>query len=85
MFILGDIFFKVKVPFNSLIESCLLLDALVSLFNLHVANDIVPRRFVLLDRIARTAYVCIDVVYCYQPSSMVCRSVCHASEPCKNG
>jgi len=41
----------------------------------------------VLDRIARTAY--IDAVYCYRPSSMVCRSicwsVCHTSEPCKNG
>jgi len=39
----------------------------------------------LLDRIARTTYV--DAVYCYRPSSVVCRSVglsvCHTSEPCK--
>jgi len=27
----------------------------------------------------------IDVAHCYRPSSMVCRSVCHSSEPCKNG
>ena len=27
----------------------------------------------------------IDVAYCYRPSSVVCRSVCHSSEPCKNG
>jgi len=37
----------------------------------------------LLARIARTTHV--DVVYCYQPNSMVCRLVCHTSEPCKNG
>jgi len=23
--------------------------------------------------------------YCYRPNSVVCRSVCHNSEPCKNG
>jgi len=27
----------------------------------------------------------VDAAYCYQPSSVVCRSVCHTSEPCKNG
>jgi len=45
----------------------------------------------LLDRIARTTYV--DAVCCCQPSSVVCQSVglsvclsvCHTSEPCKNG
>jgi len=41
----------------------------------------------LLDRITLTAYV--DAVYCYRPSSVVCRSVClsicHTSEPCENG
>ena len=26
----------------------------------------------------------IDAAYSYQPSSVVCRSVCHTSEPCKN-
>ena len=30
-----------------------------------------------------TTYV--DAVYCYRPSSVVCWSVCHTSEPCKNG
>jgi len=25
----------------------------------------------------------VDAAYCYRPSSVVCRSVCHASEPCK--
>jgi len=25
-----------------------------------------------------------DAAYCYRPSSVVCRSVCHTSEPCKN-
>ena len=30
-----------------------------------------------------TTYV--DAAYCYRPSSVVCRSVCHTSEPCKNG
>jgi len=30
-----------------------------------------------------TTYV--DAAYCYQPSSVVCRSVCHTNEPCKNG
>ena len=29
-----------------------------------------------------TTYV--DAAYCYRPSSMVCLSVCHTSEPCKN-
>jgi len=29
-----------------------------------------------------TTYV--DAAYCYQPSSVVCLSVCHTSEPCKN-
>ena len=27
----------------------------------------------------------IDAAYSYRPSSVVCRSVCHTSEPCKNG
>jgi len=27
----------------------------------------------------------VDVAYCYRLSSMVCPSVCHSSEPCKNG
>jgi len=27
----------------------------------------------------------IDAVSCCQPSSMVCLSVCHSNEPCKNG
>jgi len=36
-----------------------------------------------LDCIAHTTYV--DAVYCYWPSSVVCRSFCHTSEPCKNG
>jgi len=30
-----------------------------------------------------TTYV--DAAYSYRPSSVVCLSVCHASEPCKNG
>jgi len=30
-----------------------------------------------------TAYV--DAAYCYRPSSLVFRSVCHCSEPCENG
>jgi len=30
-----------------------------------------------------TTYV--DAAYCYWPSSVVCRSVCRTSEPCKNG
>ena len=30
-----------------------------------------------------TTYV--DAAYSYRPSSVVCRSVCHTSEPCKNG
>jgi len=37
----------------------------------------------LLGRIARATYV--DAAYCYRPSSMVFRSVCHTSETCKNG
>jgi len=39
--------------------------------------------FVFLDHIARTTYV--DAVYCYWPSSVVCRSVCHTTDPCENG
>jgi len=31
----------------------------------------------------RTTYV--DAAYCYRPSTMVCQSVCHSREPCKNG
>jgi len=42
--------------------------------------------FLLLDHITRTMYV--DAIYCYQPSSIVCwsvcRCVCHTSEPCEN-
>jgi len=30
----------------------------------------------------RTVYV--DAAYCYIPNSVICRSVCHSSEPCKN-
>jgi len=30
-----------------------------------------------------TTYV--DAAYSYRLSSVVCRSVCHSSEPCKNG
>ena len=26
----------------------------------------------------------VDAAYCYRPSSVVCRSVCYTSEPCKN-
>jgi len=32
-----------------------------------------------------TTYVLVDAVYCFRPSSVICRSVCHSSEPCKNG
>jgi len=33
------------------------------------------------------AVICmyVDMAYCYRPSSVVCRSVCDTSEPCKNG
>jgi len=27
----------------------------------------------------------VDAAYCYRPSSVVCLSVCHTSEPYKNG
>jgi len=27
----------------------------------------------------------VDAAYSYRQSSVVCRSVCHTSEPCKNG
>jgi len=27
----------------------------------------------------------VDAAYCYRPSSVVCRFVCHSSESCKNG
>jgi len=30
-----------------------------------------------------TTYV--DVAYSYRPISVICRSVCHTGEPCKNG
>jgi len=39
--------------------------------------------FCIIIRLHRsTTYV--DVAYPYRPSSVVCRSVCHTSEPCKN-
>ena len=40
------------------------------------------KRCILLGRIARTTYV--DADYCYRLSSVVCQSVCHDREPCKN-
>jgi len=27
----------------------------------------------------------VDAAFCYRPSSVVCRSVCHTNEPCKKG
>jgi len=27
----------------------------------------------------------VDTAYCYKPSSVVCRTVCHTSKPGKNG
>jgi len=33
--------------------------------------------------VTRCTYV--DVAYCYRPSSVVCLSICHSGEPCKNG
>jgi len=27
----------------------------------------------------------VDAAYCCRPSSVVCQSVCHTSEPCENG
>jgi len=33
--------------------------------------------------IGRTTYV--DAAYYYRPIGVVCRSVCHSSESCKNG
>jgi len=27
----------------------------------------------------------VDAAYCYRPSNVVCQSVCHTGEPCKNG
>ena len=42
-----------------------------------------PLVIIIIIRLHRsTDYV--DVAYFYRPSSMVCRSVCHTSEPCKN-
>jgi len=38
-----------------------------------------------LVRIAVGYYVRSRADYCCRPSSVVCRSVCHTSEPCKNG
>ena len=63
----------------------------------HLANTIEPSmcgdgvaflsnyfdHLLLLGRIAPTTYV--DAAYCYRPSSVVCRLICHTSEPCKNG
>jgi len=51
------------------------LDSVPSFLHSSAAVFLRPRR--------STAYV--DVAYCYRPSSVVCRSVCHTSEPCKNG
>jgi len=46
-----------------------------------------PTNSVKALKVNSTAYV--DAAYCYRPSSVVCRSVglsvCHSSEPCKNG
>ena len=39
--------------------------------------------FVIIRPHCSTTYV--DAAYCYRPSSMVCRFVCHTSEPCRNG
>jgi len=51
---------------------------------LHVIN---AGHYAMKRRIIRphrsTTYV--DAVYCYRPSSVVCRSVRHTSDPCKNG
>jgi len=49
----------------------------------HAATSLAQSMLLFLDRIARTMY--IDAVYCYRPSSMVCRSVYHTSKPSKNG
>jgi len=33
----------------------------------------------------RSTTYAADAAYCYRLSSVVCRSVCHTSEPCENG
>ena len=38
--------------------------------------------FLIIRAHRSTTYV--DAAYCYRPSSAVCRSVCHTSEPYKN-
>ena len=42
---------------------------------------VVLTQFVIFRPHRSTTYV--DAAYCYRPSSVVCRSVCHTSEPCK--
>jgi len=37
-----------------------------------------------LGRIAQSQYYVAEA-YCYRRSSVVCPSVCHEREPCKNG
>jgi len=39
----------------------------------------------LLLTICRIYVYVYTALLCYRPSSVVCRSVCHSSEPCKNG
>ena len=62
------------------------ISALYALFIVCLASPLtylLP--FCSLIRPHRPYYVRIDAVCCYRPSSVVCPSVCHTSEPCENG
>jgi len=52
-----------------------------TLFVLHVTNALI---IIITGRPHRSSTY-VDAAYCYWPSSVVSRSVCHTREPCKNG
>ena len=47
-----------------------------------VSHGTLPNSVVQAVIITRPQYY-VDAAYCYRRSSMVCRSLCHSSEPCK--
>ena len=69
--------------FSFVMISCLLCIACWVEYLQYVLTFCFFRCYVIVRPHRSTAYV--DVAYSYRPSSVVCRSVCHASEPCKNG
>jgi len=76
-----DIFCLLHLTY-SLAEILRLVTVKQLLFCWLVNIAVLPVLHYLLGRIC-TTYV--DAAYCYQLSSVVCLSVCHTSEPCKNG